>query len=407
VYVRSSPDKGKSAIYLGSLDAKPEQQSSKALVASNSQPVYAPSADPGTGYLLFVRAGTLMAQPFDNRRLQIKGQAASVAEQVSDNIAGATFAGFSASANDVLVFTRIPANRPQLTWFDREGKVMGTVGEPGVYADGMLTLSPDGTQVALWNSGGRSDAGTIWTLDLSRGGASTRVTFSSRRDTNAIWSPDGSRLIFSSNRNGPYNLFQKPANSAKAEEILLESSENKFATSYSRDGRFLLYTVMYTKQKANTWVLPLEGARKPVPFRITECSERQPRFSPDGHWVAYTSDESGRDEVYVRSFSMNSTGTAVEAGGKWPISNGVGFDPRWRGDGRELYYRADYRKLMAVEIATKPAFRAGSPRPLGTLTLASGWDVAADGRRFLGLVTGSEAPPSYTVVLNWQEGLKK
>jgi eukaryotic-like serine/threonine-protein kinase len=123
--------------------------------------------------------------------------------------------------------------------------------------------------------------------------------------------------------------------------------------------------------------------------------------------VAYTSNESGQDEVYVRSSAMNSAGTAVEAGGKWPISNGFGYEPRWRGDGRELYYLSAGRRLMAVEIAATPAFRAGKPRPLGALTFPSGWDSAADGRRFLGLATKSETPPSYTVVLNWQAGLKK
>ena len=224
-------------------------------------------------------------------------------------------------------------------------------------------------------------------------------------DTNPVWSPDGSRIIFSSNRDGPFNLYQKPANGVKDEEVLLKSSEDKYATSWSRDGRFLLYTVVHPKTKSDIWVLPLDSDKKPVPFLITEFNERQARFSPDGHWVAYTSDESGQDEVYVRSFSMNSAGTAVEAGGKWPISNGFGVDPHWRGDGRELYYRSRGGGLLAVEIAANPAFRAGSPQPLGVSTFAS-WDSTADGRRFLKLATTSEPHP-YTVVLNWQAGLKK
>jgi len=160
-------------------------------------------------------------------------------------------------------------------------------------------------------------------------------------------------------------------------------------------------------------VLPLEGDRKPVPFLITQFNERQARFSPDGHWVAYTSDESGQDEVYVRSFSVNSAGTAVEAGGKWPISNGFGVDPHWRGDGRELYYRSRSGGLMAVEIATNPAFRAGKSQPLGVLTSAfvnsvgsSTWDSAADGRRFLQVAATRGSQP-YKLVLNWQASLKK
>jgi Tol biopolymer transport system component len=222
---------------------------------------------------------------------------------------------------------------------------------------------------------GGADAVNIWLLDLSRGGASTRFTFGSLVDTNPVWSPDGSRIIFSSNRDGPYNLYQKPANGVKDEEVLLKSSEDKEATSWSRDGRFLVYTVVHPKTKADIWVLPLDGDRKPVPFLITEFNERQARFSPDGHWVAYTSDESGQDEVYVRSFSMNSAGTAVEAGGKWPISSGFGRQPHWRRDGRELYYQSRGGRILPVEIATNPAFRAGNPQPLGVSTFPS-WDSA-------------------------------
>ena len=285
VYVRASTDEGKSAIYLGSVDAKPEQQSSKALVASNSQPVYAPSADPSTGYLLFIREGTLMAQPFDNRRLELKGQAAPVAEQVSNNSAGAIFVGFSASANDVLAFQRSSMLTQQLTWYDREGKVTGTAGEPGPY--GIPVLSPDGTRLAVTKNRVRADAFNIWLLDLARGGSGTRFTFGSLVDTNPVWSPDGTRIIFSSNRDGPYNLYQKPVNGVKDEEVLLKSGEDKHATSWSRDGRFLLYTVAHPKTRDDLWVLPLEGDKKPVPFLTTEFNERQARFSPDGHWVAY------------------------------------------------------------------------------------------------------------------------
>jgi Tol biopolymer transport system component len=410
VYIRASTEEANSAIYLGSVDARPEQQSSKPLVASNSQPVYAPSADPSTGYLLFVREGTLMAQPFDNRRLELKGQAAPIAEQVSRNLAGSVYVAFSASANDVLAVPR-GAVSSQLTWYDREGKVMGTTGEPGAYA--YLALSPDGTRLAVtkWT---RADAANIWVLDLSRGGASTRFTFGSLTDTNPVWSPDGSRIIFSSNRDGPYNMYLKPANGVKDEELLLKSSEDKHATSWSRDGRFLLYTVVHPKTKEDIWVLRL-GDKKQVSFLSTEFNEGQARFSPDGHWVAYTSDESGQDEVYVRSFSMNSAGTAVEAGGKCLISNGFGVQPTWRGDGRELYYRSHGGRILAVEIATNPAFRAGNPQPLGALTFALAspsplgglvWDSAADGRRFLMLATKNGSQP-YTVVLNWQAGLKK
>ena len=206
VYTRASTDEGKSAIYLGSVDARPEQQSSKALMASNSQPVYTPSADPSAGYLLFIREGTLMAQPFDNRRLELKGQAVQVADQVSDNIAGAIFVAFSASANDVLAFRR-RGGEEQLTWYDREGNVMGTVGEPGFY--GNLALSPDGARVAVGKNSGGADAVNIRLLDLSRGGTSTRFTFGSLMDLDPVWSPDGSRIIFRSNRDAPSTCIKR------------------------------------------------------------------------------------------------------------------------------------------------------------------------------------------------------
>ena len=158
------------------------------------------------------------------------------------------------------------------------------------------------------------------------------------------------------------------------------------------------------------WVLPLEGDKKPVPFLVTAFREGEARFSPDGHWVAYISDESGHYEIYVRSFAMNSAGTAVEAGGKWQISNGYGRQPCWRGDGRELYYSSQDGQLMAVEIVTNPEFRPGKPQPLGFLA-GTEWDCTADGRRFLVAVpktTGKgDRPEPYTVILNWQAGLKQ
>jgi eukaryotic-like serine/threonine-protein kinase len=417
VYLRDSSDQATRAIYLGSVDAKPEQQSSKPLVTSSWQPVYTPSTDPGTGYLLFMREGALMAQAFDNRRMELKGQAAQIAEQVTDNGAGGGgWGAFSSSANGVLVFQRSATldRRPRLTWYDREGKVLGTVGEPGYYAD--LALSPDGKRLAVAVERGRgamADDSSIWLLDLARGGASTRFSFGSSKDRLPVWSPDGSRIIFSSNREGPINLYQKRADGEKDEGLLLKSSENKYPMSWSRDGRFLLYTVANPETKNDIWVLPLDGPKKPVPFLITKFNESQAHFSPDGHWVAYNSDESGQMEVYVRSFSMNPAGTVAEVGGKWQISNGYGSQPRWRGDGRELFYLSNpvggvTAGVTAVEIATNPVFQPGKSQVLGLAALGrlGQWTPTADGSRFLGAVPSSGSEP-YTVVLNWQAGLKK
>jgi eukaryotic-like serine/threonine-protein kinase len=403
VYIRASTAGEKSAIYVGSLDAKPEQQSAKPLVASNWGPVYAPSSDPGTGYLLFIREGTLMAQPFDNHRLELKGQATPVAEQVGDNSGGTGgYGSFSASANDVLVYWR-GGGEQLLTWYDRDGKALGTVGEPGDYRG--LALSPDGTRVAYSKRSGQTS--NIWLLDLSRG-TSTRFTFGSTMDSRPVWSPDGKRITFRSGN----DLYQKLASGVKDAEVLLESSTMPRPDSWSRDGRFLLYDLRDPKTSFDIWLLPLEGDRKPIPFLVTEFNEVASRFSPDGHWVAYMSDESGHFEVYVRSFAMNSAGTAVEAGGKWQVSNGYGSEPHWRGDGRELYYIAHNGEMMAVAIATTPEFKPGKPQPLGFATepgSPSGtfWDNTADGRRFLAAASKDNKPEPYTVILNWQAGLKK
>jgi eukaryotic-like serine/threonine-protein kinase len=231
-------------------------------------------------------------------------------------------------------------------------KVLGTAGEPGNY--GRLALSPDGTRVALSKRSGQTS--NIWLVDLSRG-TSTRFTFGSGIDSNPVWSPDGSRIIFSSGN----DLYQKLASGLRDAELLLKSSGAPQADSWSRDGRLLLYGVLDPKTKWDIWVLPLEGDKRPVPFLVTEFNEGRAHLSPDGHWVAYYSNESGHYEIYVRSFTMNSAATAAEVGGKWQISNGYGRQLRWRGDGRELYYTGGDGSVMAVEIATNPMFRAGKP----------------------------------------------
>ncbi len=401
LYTRRSRDERKSAIYVGSVDAKPEQQSSRPLLNSFWGAEYAPSEAPGSGYLLFMREdNTLMAQPFDNRRLDLTGQAVPVAEQLSDGRA------FSASANDVLVFQQGSVSVRQLTWYDREGKPLGTVGDPGEYQS--LALSPDGTRLAVSKRSGQA-TNNIWLLDLTRG-TSTRFTFGSARDYNPVWSPDGNRMVFSSDRDGSNtNLYQKLVSGTKEEEVLLNSNESKMATSWSRDGRFLLYTVFHPGDTSDIWLLPLVGDKKPVPFVVSEFTTITPDFSPDGHWVAYMSNESGRMEVYVRSFSMNSAGTAMEAGGKWQVSNGAGLmGLRWRNDGRELYYRSIDGKMMAVAIDSAPMFRMGKPRPYGlVLPGLAAWVSNADGTRFLVPAPNPNRPPAYTLVVNWQAGLKK
>jgi Tol biopolymer transport system component/predicted Ser/Thr protein kinase len=416
VYQRYSSAEEKSGIYLGSLDAKPEQQGSKRLVATLSSVAYAPSSDPALGYLLFVREGSLMAQAFDARRLELAGEAVPIAEDLPD------FGRpqFSVSTTGVLAYRTGGETFPttQLTWFDRAGKSLGTVGEPGQY--NTVALSLDGTHVAVSRTdpqavggGGRGTRGNtdIWLHEFARD-TSTRLTFDPGMDWMASWSPDGSRIVFASARDGSMNLYQKVSSGAGNEEALLKSNETKFPYDWSQDGRFLLYAV--SAQRHSLWVLPLTGDdHKPIPYLQAESNASQARFSADSRWVAYMSDESGKREVYVRPFPAAS-------GGKWMVSRGGGVQPHWRRDGKELFYISADSKLMSVEVtAGSGTFQAGIPKALFAAPIWGGgvnnnvtrYDVTADGKKFLinSLPReGTAAPPSpITVVLNWQTGLKK
>jgi eukaryotic-like serine/threonine-protein kinase len=426
LYLRATgPTSG--AIYVGSVDTKPEQQSSKSLLADFSTVVYTPSSDPAGGRLLFVRGastpgatGTLMAQPFDARRFELTGEAIPIAQQVS-NI------GFSASATDVLVYLTSSAPlvtagvrgiiNGQLTWFDRSGKSLGAFGDVGSYRT--LALSPDGKRVAFERGDPQKPTvRNIWLYEFARG-VTTRFTFSSAWDQYPLWSPDGSRIVFTSNRGGPFDLYQKTSDLAGEDEILFRSGDVKAATSWSPDGRFLLYFTINPLPN-RLWLLPLAGSatdRKAVRVDNSEFNETIGRISPDGRWIAYSSAESGRGEIYVRPVDLSSaTGTPAGKGtpvtGKWMVSKDGGTVPLWRHDGKELFYLSSPSgTAMAVDVNTSGVFQAGVPKtlfkvPAGVLF----WDVTSDGKRFLMAApsaTSPSAPPEFTVVLNWSSLLKK
>jgi eukaryotic-like serine/threonine-protein kinase len=406
IYLRRSDTPGNSGAYVGSLDRKPDEQSSNLLLSTAYGPVYAPASDPGSDRLLFLRDGALMTQSFDRNRLELKNEPDTVTDHVGFFY---SFGFFSASTNGVLVYRTGGGGISRLISFDREGKALGTQGEPGNYYG--LALSPDGTRAAV----SRIDQnGSLWLVDLLRG-TSTRFTFGASDAVFGTWSPDGGRIIFASSRGGIYDLYQKQAGDVEDEELLLKSSDSKFPTSWSRDGRFLLYMVPDPKTaRYDLWVLPFEGDRKPFPFLRTEFNNYDGQFSPDGRRVAYVSDESGREEIYVRTFSPASPASSSDLGGKWLISTGGGSQPRWRGDGKELYYLAPDVKLMAVEIATKPVFRAGVAKALfqappqnAVSIISHSWDLTPDGKRFLFPTPTDQGHAPFNVVLNWQAGLKQ
>jgi Tol biopolymer transport system component len=355
------------------------------------------------GHLLFLRETTLMAQPFDPDALTLTGDAFPVVEQVQ-TFGSPAYGFFSATDSGVLVYQAgVAAGTPQLMWIDRAGKSR-KVGNPAGYSD--LALSPDArrTAAALAQQGANED---VWLLDMDRDGLATRLTFDAAMDIAPLWSRDGSRLVFASNRKGLYfDIYQKASSGTGAEELLFADTRNKVPTSWSSDGRFVLYTA----GGIDVWVLPLSGDRKPFPFLQSRFTETSGKFSPDGRWVAYVSNESGRNEVYVAPF----TGAAGEASGKWQVSNGGGNLPQWRGDGEEIFYVNPDNMLTAAQVAVREsAFEVGAVKPLVAVRLPfsprSNYQVASDGQRFLvnmGPVQ-TAAPTPITVVLNWQADREK
>jgi serine/threonine protein kinase len=392
-----------SGVFLGSLDAKPEEQGQKRLIASPAAAKYVASSGGGPGWLLFLRGEALMTQPFDAGRLELTGRSAQLADRVSTN----TFGGlFSVSNNGLLAYAATGGDKRQLTWFDREGKILGHAGEPTGRDE--MELSPDGTRVV---EGRADEKGTwgVWMLDLERG-VNTRLSFEAGGGS-AIWSPDGTEIVYAPSGGQSADLYRKPANGAGQGEAILHSEEVKTPDDWSRDGQFIIY--MQRKKSAGTdlWVLPLQGDRKPVPYLVTAFSEGQAKFSPDGHWVVYTSNESGVKEVYVQPFPVSS-------GGKWVVSNGGGSQPRWSRDGKELFYFAPDSTLMEVSVTTTGAtFQPGVPKPMFRAAILGGtgggpgvawrWDISPDGKRFLmdtALEEATAAP--VTVVLNWQSAVR-
>jgi Tol biopolymer transport system component len=390
LYFVRSAQRDQQGLYVGSLDSKDKK---RLLSAAGSTAYVAP------GYLLFVRDGMLVAQPFDAGRLQITGEPFSVAQRVGYD--SNMLSNFSVSDTDVLTYRRGDMNT-QLIWVDRGGKQLGSIAAPPDYE--RPQLSPDEKRLAGARLDPETGAGDIWLLELSRGTLS-RFTFDPWYDYLPVWSPDGSRIVFASNPDGPTDLYLKALSGTGQSGVLLKSSTPKEPNDWSLDGRFILYDNLDLRtKKRDLWVLPLSGDRQPRPFLQTPFDERQGRFSPDGRSVAYVSDESGRFEVYVQSFPT--------PGGKWQISTEGGSDPRWRRDGKELFYRAADGKLMAVEVKGGSIFEARSPKVLLATPPLNFFDrnyaVTADGQRFLISTPVRDASSEMiTVVINWTAELRR
>jgi eukaryotic-like serine/threonine-protein kinase len=271
----------------------------------------------------------------------------------------------------------------RLTWFDRQGKKVGTIGEPGLYRT--LSVSPDGKRVAVERADPQTQNKDIWLLDAVSG-ATTRFTSDPAWDAFPTWSPDGSRIIFTSNRSGVYDLYRKSSSGAGNEELLYQSTEGKGPNSWSPDGKFLIYYSL--GQPTHLRLLAVDGPadRKPVPLIDPQFSSVTGRFSPDGRWIAYSSNESGKNEVSVRPFDA-ATGAV---GNPVIVTSGAGRTPLWSGNGKELFYIGPDGMATAIDVKAGAAFQTGVPKPL--FKVPDGllfWDVAPDGTRFLMPVPGN------------------
>ncbi len=354
------------------------------------------------GRLIFLRGDTLMSQRFNLRGYQVEGDAAPLVEGVQIN---APTGAFTVSQTGVLAYkTGEATGGARLVWFDASGRQLGTIGAPGAYAD--LNLSPDGTRAAVTLFDPTSSSRDVWLVDLVRD-LMTRFTFTRADEQGAIWSPDGSRVTFRSNRSDTFDIYEKRSDGAGDETVISASKVPQGPLSWSPDGKFLLFVTGVSSDPppggvlagtgADIWVLPSTGDRKPFPFLTGPYSEVPARFSPDGRWVAYGSNESGRQEVYVAPFPG--------PGGKWQLSTQGGTNPIWRKDGKEIFYLGLDSRLMAVPVTltlSRPDF--GAVRPLFSVSQGgprSFYDVTADGRFLIVTAPDRTASSPITLVVNW------
>lgn len=377
------------SVYLGALNSKEK----RLVLRAKGNVAY---AEPG--YLLYYRDQTLFAQHFDTTKFDLSGDPVPILTDVQffPRISEAVF---SAAGAGLLVAQRSgDSGASQVLWFDRKGQQIGFAMNTGIY--GNVMLDPSGKFVASDTTDPASQNTDIWTYDLEARTAK-RLTFDPALDSLPIWSPDGSRIIFASNRELRFDLYLKDANGAQEEKIIPQDGPDRFPTDWSRDGKYVLY-----ERAPDLWYLRLSDLQ-PIQFLKGTSTLRSPRFSPDGKWVAYSSNESGRWEIYVTSFP--------EAHGKWQVSNAGGEQPRWRGDGSELFYLSSDAKIMALPVKAGTNFDAGTPialfqanpREMFATSEIFSYDVSKDGQRFLINTQLKTAMTPMSVVLNWAAKLSK
>jgi dipeptidyl aminopeptidase/acylaminoacyl peptidase len=361
--------------------------------------------------MLWVRAGALLTQRLNPAGPTLTGKQVTLADQVA-SLDSRFHSGISVASTGLIAYRAGGGSRRQLTWFDRSGSVLGTLGEPDGFSLSDPRLTPDGRRAVVTRTvDGNAD---LWLLDGSR---KTRITFDPARDDFARLSPDGTAVVFRSGRTGAGDLYMKLLGRTDPEELLLHSDELKVPMSWSPDGRFLMYLSFDPVTNADLWVLPMQGDRTPYVFLRTPFREALGVFSPDGRWVAYHSNESGRPEVYVRPFFEPGQHDAATAGDQWQISTDSGAFPKWRADGQELYYLDPSGAMMAVSISvTGNKLVPGTPQMLFRTHIARGgrdvqqniqYDVAADGRFLIDTELVDDAATPITLIQNWSPDTKE
>jgi Tol biopolymer transport system component/predicted Ser/Thr protein kinase len=367
----------------------------RVLMASDSRVQY---VEPG--YLVYVLNGMLVAHPFDAGAGELTGDPVPLAESIGVSAVG--LADFSASQNGTLAYRAGQTGARKLLWRDRSGRELGQVGAPAEFT--AMSLSPDQRRLVVSVNDPEGDNVDLWIHDLERGVAS-RFTFDEGTDVVPLWSPDGSRIVFSSSRGeGKDALYWKDASGAGEAELLLQVEDDVYPGDWSRDGKFIALMRYDDETRWDIWALPMDGSSEPFPVLQSEFSEVRPGFSPDGRWLVYNSTESGDMEVYVTRFPG--------PGGKWQVSTNGGTEPQWSADGSEIFYLDATQNLVTVPVSTGDTFTAGLPQTLFEarlfpLVARNRYLATDDGQRFLMLgSTGGEAIRPISVVLNWQAGFE-
>ena len=373
-------------IEIGSLDGKTKAH----VLEAESSGVFS------RGRLYFVRQTTLMSQPFDPVLLRLSGEPSAVLEGVWRDLQTDGLVSFSVASNGTIAYRAGGFVTNQLSWFDREGRLLRSIGPKGSYAS--PAVSPDGRRIVVDITENGSSTGALELIEESSGSVS-RFTFGNVNTTSGVWSPDGSRIAYGSDQKGPFDIYVKSTSGAAEAAPLVESPFWKYPESWSADGRLLEYRQVDPQTRSDIWILPLDGKSKPFVFLKTPAEESHASFSPDGRFIAYGSDESGRSEVYVQTFPAT--------GAKWQLSSDGGMSPMWRRDGKELYFATPDGHVMAVPVALRGvSLEAGAPQALfaspapSMTTWGSNLVVSADGQRFL-IVTSpiQEVASPITLVL--------